>query len=1161
MKRQRKNGSVLVIGAGISGIRASLDLAEFGYHVTLMDRAAYPGGVLMQLDHQFPTNHCGICRLLPRVNQAGIFMSCVRRGLFHENITLRMNTTLSHIRGEAGNFQFKLLEHSPRVDPGKCHGCGLCENVCPIDVPDTFNAGRGVCKAVHRATPYLDPPTFVIETEYCTRCGVCAKACPAGAIHLTPPERKTFHILVVDDELVIRDSLREWLLDEGFSADMAASGPEALEKIAQHSYQLMLLDIKMPGMDGVTVLTKAREAAPGIAVVMMTAYATVDTAVSAMKTGAMDYLLKPFEPEVLIPKVIELYETFKPQDENSLTAQAVILAGGVDYYRPEAGENTFGFGTYPDVMTHPAFERLLSHTGPTGGRLVRPSDGKPVERISWIQCVGSRDLQHHADFCSGICCMTAVKEAMLAKAASAGPLETSIFYMDMRTFGKSFQRYRDHAEGEAGIRLVRARVHSVVEDPAGNGLQLRYVDLSGNSHLETSDLVVLSVGQRPSSACRSLSEMLGFSLDSTGFPAARPFLKSTTDQEGIFIAGSFGGLQDISESVIQAGAAALSASRLLHKSGRGLRAETAESGEIRNVDLEVPRIMAVIEACPGIRQSRERQDELIMHLKQNPLVQTVLFSDPMDSIDHLIRFLKEKMTSQVNRLLISAGSIILSENHLQDIGAAVHLSRQYIHAVRPVPFFPKSSSNQEEAAEGGRYAEAVRMLQTGIAVLKHAGPREETKLMIYQRALVIGGGIAGLTAGLGIADHGFDVDVVEKTEQFGGNLGWIEQTLTGDSSRAFFEEILARAEKHPHIRLHSNMLVKKLSGKFGCFSATLSSRDAEEEKVQYGAVVLASGGTECPTTSYHFGHHPSIVTQKSFSQELQQGKPALSTVVMIQCVDSREEPRNVCSRVCCQTSLRLALQLKNSHPDICIYILYRDMMSYGASESYYTEARSRGVLFIQYTVGRKPEVILPESPEGALRIRTFEPIIGREIEIETDRIVLATGVTPSFPGGMTDHLSAARDGDGFFQEAESKWRPLESMTAGLFGCGLVRAPCTITEAVVSAEAAAMGAVQVLDKHRLTFSPKIARVRVSLCALCGRCIDACPFEARTLNSELEQVEVNPALCQGCGTCAAVCPNDASVLDGYAPEQMFEMIDIALETAENRKTGRETLSQEQ
>ncbi|MEJ2169570.1 MAG: 4Fe-4S dicluster domain-containing protein, partial [Desulfobacterales bacterium] len=325
---------------------------------------------------------------------------------------------------------------------------------------------------------------------------------------------------------------------------------------------------------------------------------------------------------------------------------------------------------------------------------------------------------------------------------------------------------------------------------------------------------------------------------------------------------------------------------------------------------------------------------------------------------------------------------------------------------------------------------------------------------------------------------------------------------------------------------------------------TLEGPQHSAQTLAHGVTILATGGTEAVTSSYGYGTHPSIITQKELEQKLVYEKidpAALASVVMIHCVDSREEPRNYCSRVCCANSLKHALDFKEKNPELAIYILYRDMMAYGFTEAYYTRARKAGVNFIQYTVDEKPQVrIDPDS----VSVTVLEPIIGQQVQIKADLVVLATGVAPMLPQDLAQSLGATIDRDGFFQEAESKWRPVDSLKEGIFACGLAHSPRNIAESITTAEAAAQRALRILSRERLPAGKVVAKVRHSLCSLCERCIKACPYEARSIDYEHEKVLVNPVMCQGCGSCSAVCPNSASILDGFQEQQMFEMIDAVI-----------------
>ena len=1138
----RKIGKALVVGAGISGIRTALDLAEFGYGVTLIDSAPHVGGILSQLDYQFPTDRCGMCKMLPLVDRDASSQYCLRKGLFHENIDILLSTELVSIQGDPGQFQVVLKEHPNWVNSDLCTGCGDCTPVCPVEVPDEFNAGLATRKAIYLPVPHAIPNPYIIDYSACTRCGECAKVCPTGAIQIPEKERKGFRILVVDDELVVRDSLKEWLAEEGFSVDMAESGLAALDQLAQKTYQLMLLDIKMPGMDGVEVLQKAKEDFPDLGVLMMTAYATVETAVEAMKIGALDYLMKPFDPESLIPMVERMYQDLVAAKGRQIEVGAVVLCGGTSFFDPAKGKNTFGYGIYPNVVTSLEFERLLSGCGPYQGRLIRPVDGKPIHKIAWIQCVGSRDLQTQADFCSNICCMVAIKEALVAREKASGDLETAIFYMDMRTFGKSFQRYRQQAEGSHGIRFERSRVHSVIQDPAGNDLLIRNVDMSGQANEERFDMVVLTVGQRPATGAAAIADTTGISLNQWGFGQAEPFSLTRSSRDGILLGGSFAGLKDVSDSVIQASAAALNASRVLHSSGGSLALESSPATPATDVMREVPKILVIICTCGGKLTEDIEKQKIVHQLQTDPLVQRVEFFEQTctaDGWEDLVNLVKK---SQPNRILIGACLPYVYKRKLKELGRQIGLDPALIDLVDINS--QGRGLKSEEADRELFFRNFVATLESGIAKLKWVDPEPVLTIPITQKALVIGGGIAGMTAALAIADHGFEVDLVESAEDLGGNLSWLAQTLDGHSPKELLEETVTSVNKHPKIRVHIKSRVVHCRGEVGNFHTTIEDSQNGLQALKHAVTIFATGATEAATSSYGYGTSPAILTQKELEQKLSNHTldPAqLSSVVMIQCVDSREEPRNYCSRLCCAGALKHALHLKEENPDLRIYILYRDMMSYGFYETYYTQARKADVMFIQYHVDEKPQV---EAGQKGVKIMTRDPLIGRAIQIEADLLVLATGVVPTLSPDLAEAYGSTVDADGFFQEAESKWRPVDSLKEGVFACGLAHSPRNIAETVATAEATAQRALRILSRERLPAGKIVAKVRHSICSLCERCIDECPYKARTIDYENEKVLVNPAMCQGCGSCAAICPSGASVLEGFLERQMLEVIDAAM-----------------
>jgi heterodisulfide reductase subunit A len=401
-----------------------------------------------------------------------------------------------------------------------------------------------------------------------------------------------------------------------------------------------------------------------------------------------------------------------------------------------------------------------------------------------------------------------------------------------------------------------------------------------------------------------------------------------------------------------------------------------------------------------------------------------------------------------------------------------------------------------------------------------------------------------MTAALTIADHGYAVDLVEASDRLGGNLNWLSRTLEGHDVKPLLSDHLKRIESHPRINVRTGSRVIHAAGAVGSFSTVVEGPAKAVETLAHGVVILATGGVEASTRSHAYGANPAILSQSELERRMADGSldpGGLDTAVMIQCVDSRREPRNYCSRVCCGTALKHALALKEKNPRVNVYILHRDVMAYGFSEAAFTLARRAGVIFIPYPPDRPPQV---EPAEAGATVRVAEPVLRQTLEIEAQLLVLATGIVPTLPLELAEAYGAHLDRDGFFQEADSKWRPVDGLKEGVFACGLALGPRTITESVATAEAAAERALRILSRERLASGKVVAGVRHSLCSLCEQCIAACPYGARSLDVDLEQVQVNPAMCQGCGACAAVCPNDASVLEGYAPQQMLAVIDAAV-----------------
>jgi heterodisulfide reductase subunit A len=667
------------------------------------------------------------------------------------------------------------------------------------------------------------------------------------------------------------------------------------------------------------------------------------------------------------------------------------------------------------------------------------------------------------------------------------------------------------------------------------------MDIDGTSHEEIFDLVVLAAGQRPPAGTDALAEATGIELNPWGFCQLQPFSLSLTSNEGVLVSGSFAGLRDISESVIQASSASLNASSLLHSKGGSLAEATKLQPMFRDVSRELPEVMIALCTCGDTLTQAARLEEVKAVLSDLESVGKVERIERICTQEGWGQLEEALQSSSANRLLIGACLPYVYTDKLRELGERIGLNSKLMEVVDiRTPALPGRDSDPEEVSRGIRATVAM-----GVGKLEGMDPSHLPTTPIIQKALVVGGGIGGMKAALAIADHGYEVFLVEKEQALGGNVLELYRTLEGNSPQELVMQTIANVKKHPNIQVYLKAQVLHSHGRVGRFRTTIEKEDGFGEAIEHGVAILATGGREAVTESYAYGQSESIVTQRELEEKLNFGSlnPGdLGVVAIIQCVDSREEPRNYCSRVCCSSALKNSLYLKQQNPEMDIYIFYRDIMAYGFLESYYTKARQAGVIFIQYDVNDKPRV---QVENGRVLVGVRDPILGREVLIESDILVLSTGIVPSGQEKLAQIFGVETDQDGFFQEAESKWRPVDFMKEGIFTCGIAHSPRSVTETIAMSEAVAQRALRILSSEKLTASEIVAEVRHSLCSLCEKCIVACPYGARWRDEDQEKVLVDELACQGCGSCAATCPNSASVLRGYRDQQMFSVIDAALE----------------
>ncbi len=1152
---------VLVVGAGIGGVRAALDLAEAGRKVALIDKRPGIGGLLAKLDNQFPTDHCGMCKMLPLTERDASSQFCMRKGLFHRNIDLMTGSELVSLEGEPGHFQAVINRKSSFVDPTKCIGCGKCAEVCPVRVKDEFNAGLSERPAVHLPIPHSIPNHYVVDLEACQRCWKCFEACPAGAIDFKLEAREQFNILLADPDEKALGQYTKWFEDLKFPFIQTRTGDETLSLLSvDDSVWMLLLDLSIKDMEPERILTRALELRPDLAVIVLGGPNKGEQAKKLVGLGARDFMLHPLKRSTFTPWLDKQYMRIMSDEKASLDVAAVILATGFACYDPSEMSGILGYGELPGVVTSVEFERLLSGSGPTGGRLTRPADGGPVRRIAWIQCVGSRDVKRNADFCSSFCCMASIKEAVLAKRALGKDVETTIYYMDMRTFGRDFDRYRRNAQQMDGVRFIRARPHSVLPDSAHPGdLRLTHMDDQGVMREETYDMAVLAVGARPPASMPALAGAAGIETNAFGFCKTQDLNPGRTSRLGVFAAGSANGAKDIAESLLQSGAAALGASRLVNLFAP-IRGRVEEPVPVfRDVSRETPAILALLcRSCPVMEHGPD-MDLIRDRIAAMPSVRAVETVERACAKEGWERIRELAAAGKPNRILIGACMPYAYAPRLRELGALIGLNPSLMDVVDiHTPLFSQpAAATPEGQARAGE--DILARMSMSAAKLLGADPAPVDKVApAAPSALVVGGGLAGMTAAIGIADHDYKVTLVEKSDKLGGLAMNLRTTLQGADPAALMEALVDQTMKHPNIRVMTNARVSLSTGRAGRFMSIVSTPEGGVP-VEHGAAILATGGKRAKVYDFGFLERKTVLTHQELEDRIATGvldTAALSTVVMIQCWRSRDATRDYCSRVCCAGAIKNTLRLKEKNPGLRVFILYRDIMSYGFSEEYFTKARKAGALFIRYDLDHKPQVRFDQENRPVVTVH--DPVLRRDLEIHADILSLSDGIEPNDVSELSEIFGVPVGPAGFFQEAESKWRPVDFLKQGVFVCGVARGPANMAETIVSAKAAAQRALRILCDKSMAKAVVTAKVRESLCSRCGKCLDVCPYGARTMDIANDRIVVDELACQGCGSCAAVCPNSASYLRGFGDRQVMAVIDASLAGLGRPRTERKPVT---
>ena len=850
--------SVLVVGGGIGGMRAAIDLAEAGLNVYLIERDAGLGGRVAQLGFMFPTHDCVLCRgtsdhgygcTRPAISPA--FLDHNR----HPNIEIMTRTEIKQASGQAGDFDITLMHEPLYVDPARCTNCGLCAIACPERLPSEYQESLVTRMAVHKSAPRSLPDSFYIDKgDYCEGCNRCMDVCPTDAIDLNE---------------------------------------------------------------------------------------------------------EPYEEIIHVG--------------------AIILAMGYTLTDPyELAE--YGYGRFMNVVHSMQYERYVSRSGPTEGLLLRPSDNTPPKRIAWLQCIGSRDQKH--PYCSSICCMYATKEAVLAK-ERLDEVHCQIFIMDERAFNKEYNAYFYRSTEQYGVEYTRCRISDLKEDPKTKDLILHFPDPNkGGQMVEARfDMVVLSVGVQPPSGAQIVSNQLGFDLNQYGFCQTDKFNPLETSQPGIYVCGAFSSPKEIAETIIDSAGAAGDVMRLFqnqlgcsYSSGEFPFLSDEQFPPEIDVQNKDPRIGVFSCRCYPTMEGVIDLDTILDKAANFPHVvhtEDIGYGCFPEGLEKIKDSIKEH---NLNRVVVAGCSHRTHESLFQKTVREAGLNSYLLEMVNLRGFAAWVHPHQPDQAT----RIGLELIRLGVGRAAFLEPIYKSSIAPHRRALVIGGGVSGMTAALSVADSGFDVVLIERGDTLGGNLQKVHYLVEGDNPNKLLRDLVNRIIAHEHITVITKTNLIEHTGHVGAYHAVLRHQDGSQSEISHGVTIVATGGQEARVKHYLLGEHPAVITQLELEDKIAfhpEDAANLKNVVMIQCVKPKEETYQYCSRICCVSTIKNAIRLKVINPDCQVTVLYKDIITYGFREQYYTEARERGVIFIRYEDQHPPQV---EQNNGTITINLKEQMIGRE---------------------------------------------------------------------------------------------------------------------------------------------------------------------------------------
>jgi heterodisulfide reductase subunit A len=826
--------------------------------------------------------------------------------------------------------------------------------------------------------------------------------------------------------------------------------------------------------------------------------------------------------------------------EKELTIQtgAIIISPGCEVFDPKV-YNVYGYQRSPNVVTSLEFERMLSASGPFGGHMIRPSDKKEPTKIAWIQCVGSRDVHEGAKaYCSAVCCTYAIKEAVVAKEHSKEPLDTAIFYIDMRTYGKDFEKYYNRAREEAGVRFIKSRITQILPVKKTGDLLIRYTDETGRRVEEIFDLVVLSIGIGVPKDAVDLAKKLDIHLDPYGFTSTSSFEPVRTSKPGIFVCGASQAPKDIPTSVIESSASAAMAESLL-ASLRGSKTRTKEVPEQIDVRGESPRIGVFVCRCgtniagvldvPGIAEYAKTLPGVVY-------VEDNLFSCSQDTQEKMTKIIKEQ---RLNRVIVSACSPLTHEPLFQETVMNAGINK-YLFEMANIRNQCSWVHGADKEAGTEKAKDLVRMAVAKVSLFE---PISEPVITIDQHALVIGAGISGMSAAKNLAAQGYHTYLIEKGDALGGEARNLYQTWRGEDVQQHLNKLIQDVRSNPKIEVYLNTELKQVEGFVGNFQSTIQT-NGTGKVLEHGIAIIATGASELKPDQHLYGQDPRVLTSLELDRKLidrDASLKSLRSAAFIQCVGSRIKERPYCSKVCCTHSVLSALKLKETNPEMDVFIVYRDMRTYGLREDLYREAREKGVLFIRYDDQKDLKVTRDQKD---LRVLFTSYVLNREMEIRPDLLILATAIAPPKENPVARLFKVPVNSDGFFVEAHVKLRPIDFATDGVFVCGLAHSPKPIDESIAHGLGASARSVTLLSQKTMFGNAITARIDPETCVGCQGCLKVCPYEAIQYLEDKRICEINEVICKGCGACAATCPSASAQLKRFTSRQIYAQIEKCL-----------------